>query len=315
MGKMRLGTLATVAVATAFLTGCLTAKPLTDDEIKSSLAAGNGMVLVGYDMPEGLGAGFWGMDIQRIDPATGKPEKPNRDQDAPNAALLLDQPGADRKGEPPYMTFMLQPGEYAITSIGSRQPNGGPVYVPNFGAGGGGPAVGLIGLAVLAAMTAAAYAAQEAEDARFGEPGRPPLMYLYENQLVDETPRFTVRPGEVIYLGEILYGSTFFTMETTEVATGPNAADGAKVTRHNVASPFIEYLVDEPTARARLASMGLSAAPMRTVVVESLTDGPVYVSPRMTRERLEYRSNDPIVDEQVYRARADLPRPLPRPAT
>ncbi|MEQ9329787.1 hypothetical protein [Thalassobaculum sp.] len=313
MGIMSLRILAAAAIAVAFLSGCQTTKPLTNDEIKTSLASGNGLLLLGYDMPQDQGRAFWGVDIRRIDRETGKPERPNNEPTASNAATLLDEPSGERGADRRFATYMLQAGEYAITSIGPRQPNGGPVYVPNFGgAGGGGATAGLIGLAVLAAVTAAAYAAQEAEDSRFGEPGRPPLMFLYENQLVDEAPRFEIRPGEAVYLGDILYGSKYYTIERTEKGTGPNAADAPTVTKQIAISPFVEYMVDKPAAKAKLAALGLSDTPMRTVTVDVLKDGPVYVSPRMTRERLEYRITDPIIDEQVYSARTVLPRPLPQ---
>lgn len=295
------------------LSGCA-AHPLSDDEVRAEIAHGNAVIVVGYDMPAGPAVGFWGMDIRRIDPATGKPETPAREGNSANSAALLDYASAPYSTERRYGAYVVRPGEYAVTSIGPREGPGGPVYVPNFGGTGGGGAgagAGLIGLAVLATIAAAGYAAQAAEDEHFGDPGRPPLMFLYENQLVDDTPRFTVRPGEAVYLGDILYGVKQYTIETTEVPRGPNAADEPKTSRRVVGSPFIEYLVDEAGARAKLAAMGLSNVPERTVTLAPLTHGPVYVSPRMTRERLEWRSSDPIAGEKIVMARPELPRPLP----
>lgn len=291
------------------LSGCLSTGKPTIDQVRDSLDSGNGMVMIGYSSS----LGFWGLDIRRIDPATGELETYERDDVAANGVAFFEPQPPQSTHATHYQSFVLEPGEYAITSIGRRQP-GGAVYVPDFGGtgGGGGAGAGLVALAVVAGMTATALAAKAAEDAEFGPPERPPLQFVVDSALVDDAPRFQIRPGHVAYIGDILVSAKVFTVDS--IREPARIGEEPMHTTLTAANPMVEYLRDPVGARAELQKLGLSEFPLRTVTIAALAEGPVYVSPTMTRERIEWRSRSAraqttISEEMVY-ARPDLPRPL-----
>ncbi len=309
--------LTVVAVAAVFaLQGCVTSGQMSKDDVRTLLSDGKGLVVMGFDMPDEATATFWGASALRLDPATGLPEKEAPDRRGSNVAGFFMQTYRVPNFERRFASTLVEPGEYAITAIGLRNPSGGAYYTPGYGGGGDmNPAAaaasgGLIGLAMVAGIEAARAAGDAAEDREFGAPPPAPLLFYQDGVLSEDAPRFTVAAGEVVYIGDFLYGAERYAFEQTIEGSGPNSTDRAEVLTLNMDSPFLEYTVSTDAAKRRMVEVGADIYPFRTVTLRQLARGRIEMAPRMTRERLLWRSEHPLIEEKTLISRPAQARPL-----
>lgn len=260
----------------------------------SAAAASNGVILFGFESVKEEDPIFWSVAMNRLDPRTGRPEP----SDGTNEVAFRQFGGMLERDER-YAAFTVRPGEYAVTGLVPAQQSGLFMDLNFRDSAGQAATMGLVGLASLAVLGTAANAERAAEEARFGKRGRSPLVYLGEDgTLSPDAPRFTVEPGEVVYLGEFLFGTRRYYDERPDIGGGA----GAKWVRV-FSSPFVEHAIDEGRARAGMAKLGLSRWPMRTVRPKALASGPVYYAPYLTRERVDWLSSGTVIREEVVHAR------------
>jgi len=268
---------------------------------------GNGVVLFGTASSQEVPPVYWAIDIRRLD-HSGRPEPATSSAGTANS-ITFDQFGAMHDRSAPFGAYSVLPGEYAVVRMAAQQVGGMFLDYDHRAAGAQAVAMGPTGLLAYAVLGTAAASERAAEEARFGPRAPSPLNFLNsDGALRAEAPRFSVRAGEIVYLGEFLFGATRYFDERIE----PGTAGGRGI--RTIVSPFVENAVDLAAARAAQTRLGLAAWPMRTAQPSVLARGPVFVAPSMSRDRVEWLSAGTVVGEETARARGTPTPKLAAPA-
>lgn len=296
-----MGRLTTVCMLGLFaLAGCVN---LTASNELAQVGGGRavppsaGVILFGHARAPVEPPIFWSIEMNRLTPGSRRLEPPFAGAGGANHVKFRHFGGMLARDHD-YAAFSVVPGEYAVTRIVPTQE--GALYIdPKFEESAGQAAsMGLAGLAGMVILGTAAAAERSAERARFGERGRSPLVYLTGGgDLAPEAPHFTVRPGEVVYLGDFLFGARRYFDERPDIGAGA----GAKWTRV-FASPFVEHTIDEARARNDLEALGLGGRPMRPAQPGALAAGRTYFAPYLTRDRVDWLSAGTVVGEDEVQA-------------
>jgi len=287
------------------LSACLT----TNNRVGSgddgnSAGTPHGIVLIGFDRAAEVGYAEWNVKLARMAYPEGYViDYPTDGQAVNNHVNALFVTGSLWRGKERYAAFRVKPGTYALTEVGPYVPNprygGGSYYAydPNMTVAGG-----LIGLGLVAVIGATAAIGEKTERDKFGIPPRPPLYFLSQGALVADAPRVTVREGEVVYIGDFKAGATIYEFSGQADQSGATQGFADDTSNPRVPSPFIEYLVDEPSARAALAEMDLAELPFRVDPMTILGTEPIHIDPRLSAERVAWRANAPIVATRLVHA-------------
>lgn len=267
-----------------------------------AVSAGNGVILFGVASTREAPPVHWAIDIRRLD-RSGRPEPARFDAGTANAIVFNQFTGTyDRNA--PFGAYSVLPGDYAIIRITAQQDGGMFTDFDHGAAAMQAAAMGPMGMLSYAILGTAAASERAAEEARFGPRVRSPLIFVPDGGVAtSETPRFTVRAGEVIYLGDFLFGATRYHDQRIEPGSG-----GATSIRA-IVSPFVETAVDPAAAHAAQTRIGLASWPLRTAQPSALAGGPVYLAPSMTRDRVDWLSAGTVVREETVHARSPAPGP------
>lgn len=285
------------------LAGCAGSNQIRTAADAAAVPPGRGVVVFNLERAAELRGTPFTLDIRSVD-AAGRIDTARLDRDAPRRASTVLQV-EQWLGSPPDTRFAyaLEPGDYVLADIGIAQQRTTYYTTTTGSGGGGGAAVGIAAL-ILLGVAAVAIAAADSDT----PPERPPLQYVVENVAVSEGPRFQVRPGEVVYIGDILIGAEKrrYRVDDPEWRTGPNKYDTAAEWTIDDTRLFAEYTVDQQQARGYAASLGLGRRPFRTQ--------PVRLSDQARTMFAHYRDPDPKTHVQVgattlARARPHLPLP------
>lgn len=269
-----------------------------------AVGAGSGIILFGVASTREQPTVYWSIDIRRLD-RSGRQEPANVTPGTANA-VAYNQFGGMHDRNAPFAAYMVQPGEYALVRLAARQDSGLFMDFDHRATAMQAAAMGPVGILGYAVLGTAAAGERAAEEARFGPRVRSPLLFVADDGAVTAaTPRFSVRAGEVVYLGDFLFGATRYHDQRIEPGTG--GATGIRV----FVSPFVESAVDMAAARAAQARLGLAAWPIRTAQPSALAGGPVYLAPSMTRDRVDWLSAGTVIREETARARPASASPAP----
>jgi len=269
-----------------------------------AVGAGNGVVLFGVASTREAPPVHWAIDIRRLD-RSGRPEPARLDAGAANAVMFNQFTGTHDRNAP-FGAYAVLPGDYAIIRITAQQDGGMFMDFDHRAAAMQAAAMGPMGMLSYAVLGTAAASERAAEEARFGPRVRSPLIFVADGGVVtSETPRFTVRAGEVIYLGDFLFGATRYHDQRIEPGSG--GATGIRT----IVNPFVESAVDPAAARAAQARIGLASWPLRTAQPSALAQGPAYLAPSMTRDRVDWLSAGTVIREETVRARPASVDPVP----
>lgn len=248
-----------MVIACLVLTGCVTSNRIEPGG-KTTIAPDRGVVVIGTRRADAVRPIAFTVDIRAVESGNRITTKP-LDPDAPRRAAAISTPGGWVADPARFHAFSLVPGSYAIASIHPGPEAPASVYVPTFsGGGGGGAGAGLIALGVMLVIGAAAVIASELDDSP--PPPKPDTLYVEEAQLQAHAPRFEVKAGEVLYLGDILVGS-----ETRVYAHPQKLGPPERVQDRRL---IAGYAQDPTAAQAFAANAGLSAWPFRTASLHLL---------------------------------------------
>jgi len=258
--------LTVVVIACLVLTGCVTSNRIEPGG-KTTIAPDRGVVVIGTRRADVVRPIAFTVDIRAVEGGDRITTKPI-DPEAPRRAAAISTPGGWVADPERFHAFSLVPGSYAIASIHPGPEAPASVYVPTFGGGGGGggAGAGLIALGVMLVIGAAAVIASELDDSP--PPPKPDTLYVEEAQLLAHAPRFEVKAGEVLYLGDILVGS-----ETRVYAHPQKLGPPERVKDRRL---IAGYAQDPTAAQAFAAKAGLSAWPFRTTSLHLLEAGKSY---------------------------------------
>lgn len=222
------------------LAACASGLPIGTDP-------GRGIIVLGLDRAEELGASPFVAEVMAVNSA-GRVE-PLFTRTSRHAAIHL--PPKRLLDGSPSTRFALdvEPGEYMLAKIGlglhdtsdSIWPRSrGEVVNSQLGRG-------------------LAFLAKKAQEASEGWP----IEYVKNDIPAANAPRFTIRPGEVLYIGDILIGAEY-RQSPAEPERTPDERNrpGGTVYRHT--RLFAEYALDVPAARRFAASIGVGQRPFRT---------------------------------------------------
>lgn len=253
-----------VTLAAVLLTGCVATNRVKPGEAAKAPPS-RSVVIVGLDRAK-MAAMFFTIDVRGIDAATGEIVTAPLDPDKPRRATVIAtvESFAD---EPRFQAFVLEPGSYAIAAIQAGAGAPARNYSPNFGL----PATrgaGWIGFGVSAMTSLAAASAGQLPPAD--------TLYVDDVRLRDTAPRFELKPGEVVYIGDLLFGTEFRILESTHLAgraTGGGAREAERSHNHRY---FVEYGQDPDGARAFARQVGLADRPLRVVTLRLFEEDKPY---------------------------------------
>lgn len=238
---MRLIAFTGLVVASVGLAGCLTTNQVSKGDGPSVLRQGNGIVVMGHKKDEAYRFVSFGLDIRPIDIATGQIDDAIRGgafRHTVNAWFnakggFLDeaiQPTPDR------LAYNLPPGDYIIRRISTSAQGG-----------------------ILGALHSGAYDPTLQQNRSSYDPRNPKVT----------RPIFTLRSGEVLYIGDLdvrLKGRIVERKETSDESL-PVAGE-TKIVREVVDRRMDLRMVSrENEARAFAQSLGLSSWPFRVEIV------------------------------------------------
>lgn len=222
------------------LVACASGPPIGADP-------GRGIIVLGLDRAEELGATPFVAELMAINSA-GRVE-PLFTRTRRHAAIQL--PSKRLFDGSPSTRFALdvEPGEYMLAKIGIGLDDTPKSIWPRSRSEVVNDELGR-GIAFLAKK------AQEASDGW-------PIEYVKDGIPAANAPRFTVRPGEVVYIGDILIGAEY-RQSPAEPERTPDERNrpGGTVYRHT--KLFAEYALDVPAARQFAASIGVGQRSFRT---------------------------------------------------
>lgn len=155
---------------------------------------------------------------------------------------------------------------------------------------------------------------REAREAAVLGPRRPSELIFVENDRIkDDAPRFTVQAGRVTYIGDFLLGARRYKVEMKGIGGGIAHVEGENNEIAYWHSPAAEHSYDEPRVRARLAEIGIPSSIVTTQRLTRLDGGRLYYDPNFDRTRAELRAKNhgkqTILEEDVM-----MPTSLGAPA-
>lgn len=251
------------------LTGCAASNEVAPGQ-GASVARHQAVVIVGINRAPVLRPYPFVIDIRGVEPGGERITTAKLNPDAPRRADVASIPQGFGASSERFQAFALEPGTYAIASIHPGPQAPPTVYMPISGSGGGAGG-GLLALGLVAAIGIATAVGNATSDAP--PPPKPETLYVEEDRLLDTAPRFELRPGEVVYLGDMLFGTETRVFERV-VKIGGNrpgmAGSGDNETPERVQDNrlFVEYGHDPGRAHSYAVTAGFGDRPFRSVSLQ-----------------------------------------------
>lgn len=279
----------------------------------ADVTGGQAIVIVGVGRAGPLRAYPFVIDIRGVEPRSDRIVTDSLDPQAPRLAKVTSVPQGWSAEAPRFQAFALEPGSYAITQIRPGDQAPPSVYMPRMG---GGTTGGLIALGVVAAIGLAAIIANEVGNA--ASPSKSDTLYFEQDRVLPTAPRFDLRPGEVVYLGDVLFGTEARVFE--RIIQAPGAAgpsDNGPPERVPDNRVFAEYGQDVRSASAFAGSIGLGNRPFRTatLVLHEAGRSYGYIASYLPVEAVKGKLvAGPTVHRAAGAGTAVLAPPPPKPA-
>lgn len=302
-GKTRLLRVLVVFLIASILGGCAGTNRIETADEGAHVPPHHGVLVVGFERPADLASEPFALDVTAVDPA-GRASRVHANPHVPrSASAVLPNRQFFQRDSGNRFVFTLEPGDYVLAAVRTVRKARHSNQSPAFGGGLGGALLEGAATGLLVGGIEALLARSQVDHSA----GRPPLQYVINGVAAPEAPRFRVRAGEVLYIGDILVGAETRRYEVDDPArrSGPNAFDTAYSATTQDIRLFVEYAVDDAGARRDAAALQLGHRPFRTERLRlSDQDRTMFVNYRP----IDSRTLHPIGQPQVSRARPDKPR-------
>ncbi|EDP64980.1 hypothetical protein BAL199_21529 [alpha proteobacterium BAL199] len=290
-------------VMASMLGGCAVTNRIETPDEGALVSPHHGVLIVGFERPDDLSSEPFALDVTAVDsagragPVRANPYVPR------SASALLPIQQFFQRDSGSRLAFALEPGDYVLAAVRTVRKARYSDQSPVFGGGLGGALLEGAATGLFVGGIEALLATSQVDRAA----GRPPLQYVTNGVAAPEAPRFRVRAGEVLYIGDILVGAETRRYEVDDPArrSGPNAFDTAYTATTQDIRLFAEYAVDEAGARRDAAALRLNHRPFRAERLRLSGDArTMFVNYRP----VDSRTFHPIGQPQISRARPDMPR-------
>ena len=266
------------------------------------LSADAGGVAFGFYTADTQPPVLWTLTIARVNEGSGTVSSATAQNGLPTFVRHTEAGFQSERSDIAF--YNLFPGEYAVAAIVPfegqaqfHQPTTGrdmATATVTHGPLGGG----------MAGLMIAGEHIREAREAEKLGPRKPSeLIFLENGRIKDDAPRFTVRAGEVAYIGDFLLGAQRYKVNMKGHRGGITSVEGENDEITYWHSPAAEHSYNDARVRSRLAQIGIPADIVKTQHLPPLDNIRLFYDPNFNRARAELRAanhgKQTILDEDL----------------